>query len=96
MFVVKGKATCHKKDKYDKEFGKKLAEIRAKEKMIRVAKDLMVQETYRPEWRKKHKKVVFKGRCEDLLSFKCRILNSLDSMANHKDYGKVKVSIERI
>lgn len=51
-----GIATCSEEDQFNKNFGKELAETRAKINMLKYYEALLIQYTKQPEWRKKVKK----------------------------------------
>jgi hypothetical protein len=48
-----GTSKCHPDDKYDKEFGKSIAKLRANRRACKVVEKRLLEETHRPEWRKK-------------------------------------------
>jgi hypothetical protein len=92
---VKGIAICEPTDKYNEEFGEKLAKVKAYEKYYHKVKKLMIAETHRPEWRKKQK-VELRKSGNDLGDFKYYILNELDRVAERKNYDNLKITIEEI
>ena len=51
-----GLAICAEEDQFNKNFGKELAETRAKINMLKDYKELLIQYTKQPEWRKKKDK----------------------------------------
>jgi hypothetical protein len=92
---VEGIAICEPTDKYNEEFGEKLAKVKAYEKYYHKVKKLMIAETHRPEWRKKQK-VELRKSGNDLGDFKYYILNELDRVAERKNYDNLKITIEEI
>ena len=54
-FEATGIAVCSPDDKFNKEFGLKLAEARAMQDMYMRIEKLMVEQTHKPEWKKKQK-----------------------------------------
>jgi hypothetical protein len=58
---VKGIAICEPTDKYNKEFGEKLAKAKAYEAYYHKVKKLLIAETHTPEWRKKRKVELMKS-----------------------------------
>ena len=102
-FEATGIAVCSPDDKFNKEFGLKLAEARAMQNMYIQIEKLMVEQTHKPEWKKKQK-MSFGATClkdDDCLSFVLTGIQDKDRVlkeVNRKfDAGKdIKVTIEEI
>jgi hypothetical protein len=93
-------AMCEEGDKFNYEFGLKLAKAKTYEKFFHRLKKLMIAETHRPEWKKKQK-MSYKGEAKMIdgalwVYEKPEETASLIKEVNRKfkDVIKVKVTIE--
>jgi hypothetical protein len=86
-------AMCEEGDKFNYEFGLKLAKAKTYEKFFHRLKKLMIAETHRPEWKKK-KRVELRKKGNDVTDFKFSVIEGIDKVAKYKNYDNIKITIE--
>lgn len=100
-FEATGIAVCSPDDKFNKDFGLKLAEARAMQNMYIQIEKLMVEQTHRPQWKKKQK-MSFEGKTAHLYGIDgFEITKDINRIGKEmaKKFGKgksVKVTVEEI
>ena len=97
LYVLRGcgKATCDSGDMFDKNFGIKLAKIRAEINMLKDYEKLLISLTKQPEWRKEIPKK--ENPKEEYIIAPSRshfVENHINIFNNHIDNKKIKVTVE--